>query len=189
MIDLAQQRFEPGVAGAQLVFGRGLVALERGAFEHLAERTGEQIEEIGADRLHDIIRRARFQRSDRDPPFLRAGDVHHRGHARQDAQPLERLEPVHSRHVMVDCDQIEGPAFFERGLRQRDALGAAFGDRQRITVARERPHGEAAQAGIVVDIEDRGASGLSHHPSGSISGTWITDRNRPSWRIAVAKLS
>ncbi len=94
---------------------------------------------------------------------------------------LERFQPVHAGHIVIDRDQVEGLA-----ARECDALGTAFGNRHRIAMARERARGEPPQPRIVIDIQDRRWGG-SVHPS--VSGTWITDRNSPSWRIAWAKLS
>ena len=44
---------------------------------------------------------------------------------------------------------------------------------------------ETRDAGIVVDIED--SDPLRRHQT--VSGTCITEKNRPSWRMAFAKAS
>ena len=87
----------------------------------------------------------------------------------------------HARHVMIDRDQVEALV-----QRKRDAFRATFGEHDIIAPPSQRALGQAPQPGIVIDIQD---ARPRLHDQLSRSGTWITDRNRPSWRIAWAKLS
>ena len=80
---------------------------------------------------------------------------------------------------MIDRDKVEMLVPDPR----HPGVGA-FGDLDREPAPAERALGQTAQAVVVVDIED---PGKGYCPS--TSGTWITARNRPSWRIASAKLS
>ena len=82
---------------------------------------------------------------------------------------------------MIDGDEIE-----MRRPRHRDALGATRGKAYPEAFPYERTRNEAPDALIIIDVEN-----MRWHASQteSGSGTWITDRKRPSWRIASAKLS
>lgn len=85
---------------------------------------------------------------------------------------------------MIDRDQVERLC---RG--QLDAVVTAFRQGYAITAPDERARRQPPDTGVVVDIEDAGKDRLDQDQCSSTSGTWITDRNRPSWRIACAKLS
>jgi hypothetical protein len=52
------------------------------------------------------------------------------------------------------------------------------------TAPAEGALGQPTQRVVVIDVEDPRRGNCY-----STSGTWITARNRPSWRIASAKLS
>jgi hypothetical protein len=152
------------------------------AFQHrsgadLFERGGEQVEEILADRLHDVIGGTGLQRGDRDAAFLGTGDVHDRRMIGQAAERFERLQAVHAGHVVIDRDQVEA---LGGGLDH--TLRTGLGDGHAVAAAFERTRRQPPDTGVVVDVEDA-------WPAHSASGTWITDRNSPSWRIACAKLS
>jgi hypothetical protein len=82
---------------------------------------------------------------------------------------------------VVHGDQVEA---FARG--QRHAFIAAGGGRDGVALARQNARGEAPQPLVVINIEN--ARGWRVQASSAL-GIWITDRNRPSWRIASAKLS
>ena len=150
-------------------------------------KTGvEQVEEILAHRLYDVIRRPRLQGGDCDPALVGAGDVDDRRGIGERAQLAQRLQSVHAGHVMIDRDQVEA-----RGRRPDHPLAAALRHRHVITAPCQPARRQSPDTGVVVDIQDahgggRGG-GVVHQPS--ISGTWITDRNSPSCRIACAKLS
>jgi hypothetical protein len=88
---------------------------------------------------------------------------------------------------MVNRDQIKGVL-----LREGKPFGTALGNGHDEAMSRQGTRREPAQARVVIDVEDRRSGarfGGCDHPWPSASGTWITDRNRPSWRIAWAKLS
>ena len=99
----------------------------------------------------------------------------------------QRFKAIHARHVVIDRDQVEALC-----LGKLQTLRAAFRHRHDKAMPRERTPDQPAKTFVVVDIQDvrrsRGGDRVEHQ-SPSISGTWMTDRNRPSWRIACAKLS
>ena len=84
---------------------------------------------------------------------------------------------------MIDRDQIEIAAT-AASATPSSPLAASVTS---IAAPRQPALGQPPQPVVVVDVEDAGAAWLAHWASGS--GTWITDRNSPSWRIACAKLS
>ena len=88
MVHFGQQGLEPRVAGAQILFGARLFPRQAAAFQHLFEAGGEQVEEVLAHRLDDIVRGTRLQRGDRDPALVRSGDVDHRRRLGQRLQPF-----------------------------------------------------------------------------------------------------
>ncbi len=55
MIDLSQQRRQPLVGGHQLLFGLVLGARHLPAVERVLKRLLEQVHEVVADRLDDVI--------------------------------------------------------------------------------------------------------------------------------------
>ncbi len=163
----SSRAFEARSASSARVFSR----LERDGVERAGEGAGQQVEEVLADRLDDIVERAGLQRGDSDAALLGAGDIDDRRDDRQRAQRFERRQPVEARHVMIDRDQVEA----RRG-GERDPVGPAGRDADVVAATAERSRDQPAQAGVVVDVQDarRGA-----HPSPT-SGTWMTDRNSPS---------
>jgi hypothetical protein len=80
---------------------------------------------------------------------------------------------------VVDSDEIE--LFF---AQPRETGVGAFRDLDLETAPAERALRQPAQRVVIVDIEDPRRGYCA-----STSGTWITARNKPSWRIASAKLS
>jgi len=44
---------------------------------------------------------------------------------------------------------------------------------------------EAAETRFIVGVKDL----LRHDVTQAVAGTWMTEKNRPSWRMALAKLS
>ena len=91
----------------------------------------------------------------------------------------EHLETALARHRVVDRHKVEA-LFAEPG----EARVGAFGDLDGEAAPAERALGQTAQTVVVIDVEDP-RRGYRY----STSGTWITARTRPSWRIASAKLS
>ena len=83
---------------------------------------------------------------------------------------------------LIERDDIE-PAL----TRQLQTLPAVGGERDRVAASRERARNEAAEPLVIVDVKN--AAGRVAQALASGSGTWMTDRKRPSWRIASAKLS
>ena len=73
--------------------------------------------------------------------------------------------------------------------QQREAGGAPVGHHDLVALAAQRPLHESAQRGIVVDVEKPRWISLQGRPHPAPSGTWMTERNRPSWRMASAKAS
>jgi hypothetical protein len=146
----------------------------------MSEAALEQIDKIVARGLHNIFVSASFEGGDGDAAFLRARDVDNRRAARQLAQFPEGLQPIHPGHVMVDRDQVETAIG-----RNAQALVAACSGHDDMTSPSKQLLDQPACSGIIVDVQD--TPRFVHQMS--TSGTWITDRNKPSWRIASAKLS
>ncbi len=81
---------------------------------------------------------------------------------------------------MVDGDQVE-----RLFLGEVDALRAIFCRDHGVTAPAQQFLDQPPRPGVVIDVQDT-PRGL--HQS-ALLGTWITDRKRPNWRIASAKLS
>ncbi len=85
-------------------------------------------------------------------------------------------------HMVVERDEID-PA---RGQPRQPRL--AVGRMLDLVPARlQRPRHKPRETGIVVDIEDQG--GVAVRQGQGFSGTWMTAKKRPSWRMALAKPS
>ena len=94
----------------------------------------------------------------------------------------EEIEPGAGRQVVVERDDIDAA----RGdVRQR--LVAVRRVRHLEAAAAERLLDEPHQRDVVVDIEDAD-DGLEPSDQ-AVSGTWMTEKNSPSWRMALAKPS
>jgi hypothetical protein len=188
VIDLAQEQFslgrERGKAVARGMHLRlGLVAglLQTRLLECTVGGDLQERDEIVLDILDQIVGRSGFQRRDRNAGILRGRDEHHRRSIGNGQNALQRLEPVEARHVLIQCDDVD--AALHDPLQ---ALGAALCV-QHLEAAepRQAAFDQTGQRLVVVDIEQRGNFG-GHSAAG---GTWMTEKNRPSWRMAFAKLS
>jgi hypothetical protein len=83
--------------------------------------------------------------------------------------------------VVIDGNEIVSLA----GKRSHCLVGAVRGVNIEAAPI-ERALNETPEAGVIVDVKN--AARLVQ-AEGSGSGTWITARNSPSWRMASAKLS
>jgi hypothetical protein len=81
---------------------------------------------------------------------------------------------------MVEPDAVH-PALFDPRQRRR----ARRRTLHYVTAPLQRLLHETGEAGVVIHIED--ANALPAHQT--VSGTCMTEKNRPSWRIALAKPS
>ena len=89
------------------------------------------------------------------------------------------IEARLSGHVMIEADHIEVFSLqpLEPGPARQRELDLETARLQRLL------H-QSRQAQVVVDVQDSGVR-LRHW----VSGTCITAKNSPSWRMALAKLS
>ena len=180
VVDLAQEQLGPVARLAHL--GLGPLLLPAGAvLEHRGRhRLGQQFAEVALEVLPDVVDRAGLERGDGDAAVLRAGDVDDRRRVGQRPDARQDVEAGLARHVVVEGDDVEalrGDAG-EPGLPVGRML-------HRAAPRRERATHQPRQPGIVVDVEQ--ADRVAHRHA--LSGTCITEKNSPSWRIALAKPS
>ncbi len=111
---------------------------------------------------------------------LRGGDEHHRRRIRDRQDPLQGFEAVEPGHVLVERDDVDA------ALLQPVEPDLAAGGVDHIEAEpRQATVDQPGKRLVIVDIQQRG------HRSGHVAacGTWITEKNSPSWRMALAKLS
>ena len=197
---LGGQRLEPVAGGADLLLGRLVGLADAHVLDRAVERRAQKLDEVALDFLDDIVGRARLQGGDGNAAFLGAGDVDHRRGIGEGADGGQRLQPVLAGHEMVQRHGLDVAL-----LQQGETLRPAGRQRHVVAHAGELAPHQAPEAGIVVDIEHaharlrrpgvgRGLQGgglasVGHHCSYFASGTWMTEKNRPSWRMALAKFS
>ena len=186
MIDLAKQHrlmrhdlLQPFVRFQQGPFGLVARVTKPHLLERLLERAHQEIHEVVGARLDHVIGGAGFQRCNGDSALVGARDVDDGGTVGAGPKLVQRSQPVLSGHVVVDRYEVEG---FAR--RERDAFHAARRAGDDKSSPREAPRDQPAQPLIVVDVQQTRKSALRHLAHAPASGTWITDKNRPSWRIA-----
>ena len=186
MVDLAQQQFRPVPGGAHLGLGPFLVPPHRLGPQGGADRLGEQLPELALEVLPHVVGGPRLEGGDGDAAVLRAGDVDHRRRIRQGADRRQQVEAGLAGHVVVQGHEIDA-AGLEPGEARRPVGGVLDG----VAAVREGPLHEAGETGIVVDVEDAEAGPGRPSWSGchGVSGICMTEKNRPSWRIALAKPS
>jgi hypothetical protein len=181
VIDLAQQGLEALVGCLQGLLGVRLGPFELDRRKRLAECELEPVDEIVTQSLDHIVGGAGLQRRDGNAALVGAGDVDDRWTVAQLAQLGDGVQPVPFRHVVVDTDQVER-------LRAGNLhpFGASRGAGHGVAATCKQLLDQPAQARVIVDVEN---PARRLHQLASASGTWITDRNSPSWRMASAKLS
>ncbi len=190
MIDLPQhdrllggERLEPVERGAQLLLRGGLLAPQPLLIQCAVDRRREQFQEHALDVLEHVIGGALPQRGDGDARLLRRGHEDDRRHRRHRTQRAQHVKTVATGHVVVERDHVE-----MLGAGERDPRGPVRRHRDGVPDPFEMLLHQARDSGIVIDVEDtHHVGGREHRHVGS--GTCITERNRPSWRIAVAKPS
>ena len=190
MVDLAEQHLlalddglQAGVGVGQGVLGCVALAPQPHPVQRLAERAGQEVLEVVVGGLDHIVGRARLERRNRQPAFIRCGDVYDWRRLRQLEQLLQRLQPVLDGHVVVHRHHIEAIC-----SGQAHAFRSVGGHRDLEAAPLKPARDQAAQACVVVDIEQSRPLGGGHgRCHGCGSGTWMTDRKRPSWRMASAK--
>ena len=180
VIDLAQQQFGtvPRLADLPLR-GLGLAPeplLRQGRMNGLAQ----QFAIMAVDVLPHIVGGTRLQGGHRDPRIVRSGDVDHGYVVGGLAQPRHDVEAGLADQVVVERQRVE-----RLGRQQAQALVAGFGMPHRDALRRQGACGPAARGRHRRRCRER----ESDRPCQSVAGTCITDRNRPSWRMAWAKLS
>ena len=187
MIDLAQQHLSLGrerreaiARGMHLGFGVVAGLLQLRLPQRAVNGDLQQRDEVALYVLDEIVGRAGLERGDGDLGILRCRDEHDRWRFRDRHDPLERFQPVEARHVLVERDDVDA------ALRQAiQPLGPATGMHDLQTEPRQTAFDQARERLVVVDIEQGGHLSI-HRAAG---GTWMTEKNNPSWRMALAKLS
>ena len=187
VVDLAQQHFALGcerrIAIARgMDFGFGFVAglLKFRLAQRAVDGNLEQRDEIAPDILDQIVGGTRLQRGDGDRGILRGRDEHHRRGIRDLQDLLERLQAIEAGHVLIERDDVD--AALGEALQ---ALLPAGGMDDLEAVPRQAAVDQAGQRRVVVNVQQC-RRGVVHAAAG---GTWMTEKNRPSWRMALAKLS
>jgi hypothetical protein len=71
VIDLAQQRLEPVVRALERLLGRKLLPLQPDGGKRTGKALLDELHELAAGGLHDIVGGARLERGDRDAALLR----------------------------------------------------------------------------------------------------------------------
>src|SRR6185312_12298985 len=144
------------------------------------QRRLQEEDEVALDVLDDVVEGAGFQRRDRHAAVLRAGDDEDRRLVRNRVDALERLDAVQPRHIEVERHHVD---IAMGGERRESALAGRFAH-DLDALAAEAALDQGAEAFVVVDVEN-----LAWHWLQLGEGTWMTEKNRPSWRMALAKLS
>ena len=187
VIDLAQEHLalggqcrEPVARGVNLGLGLVTRLADRRLPDRAVDRRMHQRNKLALRVLDEIVGGTSLQRSNRDLTVLRGGDEHDGRRTRHVHNPLQRLQPIEAGHVLVERDHIDPT------LRQPCKAGFAIaGMLHGKPQSRQPALHEPRQTGIVFNIEQRGQGGCHE----LTCGTWMTEKNRPSWRIALAKLS
>jgi hypothetical protein len=151
-------------------------------------RDVKQGDEVALDVLDEIIGRARLQRRHRDAGILRRRDEHHRRRARDRHDLLQRLQSVEAGHVLVERHDIYAAVnavLRTRAADELEAFLAACGVNDLVAAPRQAAIDQARQRPVVVNVEQCGRT-LIH---GAAGGTWMTEKNKPSCRMALAKFS
>jgi hypothetical protein len=186
MVDLAQQHLAFGgqcrvaiTRRAHLGFGGVLGLANARAVQRPGDRHRKQRDELALGVLDEVIGGAGLQRGDGDAAVERGRDEHHRRGVLDRADARQRLQPVQARHVLVERDHVDA------ALADARDPGLAVGGMLDVETLPLQPalH-QPRERGIVVDIESGWC--LVAHAAG---GTWMTEKNRPSWRMAWAKFS
>ena len=183
VVDLAQQRFRPLARFAHLALHHVLATPHPVLLDGRVDGVLQQLQENAADVLDDVVGRACLQRGDGDAPLVAAAGVDHRGRIGQGADLVQDFEPFPAGHEMVQRHRVEAAR-----AQQRQAVVAALRQGDVVTLARERALHQAAECGVVIDVEDRYGRRPPDVCHGT-SGTCMMERNRPSWRMAWEKVS
>ena len=111
----------------------------------------EQGNEVALHILYQIVGSSCLERGDGDLGILRGGDEHHRRRIRNRHDPLERFQPVQTRHVLIERDDVD------TALRQTiEPLCSATGMHDLQPKPRQTAIDQARQRLVVVDIKQRG---------------------------------
>ena len=180
VIHFAQHRLKLGNRFVQALFCAIFFGQDAACIKRLVDRLAQQIEKIVAGGFDDIVGRTGLERADRDVGFVRPGHIDHGRRLRQLHQRGQYFAAVLARHVMIKRDQIE-----RMGLRQRQPLCTAMRHGDSKTQPFEFALSQRGQADVVIDVQNA-RSGVGHYV---LSGILMTERNRPSLRIASEKLS
>src|SRR3569623_599644 len=188
MIDFSQQHLAFG--------GKGCITVRRGmnlrlsvvaclaylrGFKCAGHRSMKQGNEIALGVLNDIIDGTSFQRHDGDLAVFGGGNENNRRRRhRQLVDLLERRKAVEAWHMLIERDHVDAALF-----QTRDSAWAVGCMIDFNAMARKANSDQTGEARVVVDIEQSRVR-RRHALTG---GTCITEKNRPSCRMALAKLS
>ncbi len=92
----------------------------------------------------------------------------------------KRLQAVEARHVLIEGNDIDAAL-----LQPLQSSLAARGMNDMEALPREAAFDQPRQRIIVVNVQQ------CRHGGDHVMacGTWMTEKNRPSWRMALAKFS
>ena len=82
--------------------------------------------------------------------------------------------------MLVEGDDVDAAG---ADARQRSDAVAGVLDLETLPV--QPALHQVGKVGVVIDVKEGGA--FCCHAA--VGGTWMTEKNRPSWRMALAKLS
>ena len=148
-------------------------------------RDMQQRDEVALDVLDEIVGGTGFECGDGDAGILRGGDEHHRRRIRDLEDLLQRLQPVEAGHVLVERHDVDA-AIRSGTADARQTFLAARGVNDLVAAPRQATIDQARERGVVIDVEQCWRALLGHEAAG---GTWMTEKNRPSCLMALAKFS
>ena len=171
MVDLAEQRLGALARLAHLALGLDLLAAHAVLLDGVVDGLLQEFDEDAADVLDDVVRGAGLEGSDGDAPLVASRRIDHRRVIDHRPDLIEDFEPFLAGHEMVERNGVE-----PLRLEQRKPLFAAVRQHHLVAMTAQVPLHEAAQGGIIVDVEEPRSRRAGH----VYSGTCMMDRNRPS---------
>jgi hypothetical protein len=180
VVDLAQQHLGAVARLADVLLRGGRFPGER-RLRHRAFQSGmQELEELFAGVLRHIIGCAGLECRDRHAEIAGPGHVDDRRRILQRSELLKEVQAGAAGHVMIEADRVD--AALLQALERRGGVWRMLDDK---SPAMQDFLDEAGETGVVIDVKD--ADVPFCHQIGS--GTCMTEKNSPSWRIALAKPS
>ena len=179
VVHLPQHGLGPVARQSDFLLRPVVVALQTTAHDRILQRRAQQGGEVLRHILDHIVRRPGPQGRHRQAAFLRARHIDNRRRGVQRHDLRQHVHAVTGGHIMIQRADV----VFEL-LEQAQTFVSVGGAGDHISFTAQFLLDQPGQAPVVVDVEQADGAGVFAH---SISGAWITDRNRPNWRIAPAK--